>query len=175
MCHSLLCFQRGRDSHLRWVLQQGSPPPSTSSFASLCLGSLLRFVSFSFLHNSHTHKYDHTQRNGLQPHSNHIGNQPEGHAELRLSMSLNTPRPQVLAGKNRGSATATLQEWVADALNLPTAGRTLSFLTLILRNVKEFMKDTHAHSGPETTPRELCVFAHPRLGLIANHYPPLTP
>lgn len=43
-----------------------------------------------------------------------------------------------------GAATVdvkVLEEPGADALNLPTAGRTQSFLTLILWNVKEF-KDT---------------------------------
>lgn len=66
---------------------------------------------------------------------------------------------------------------MADALNLPTAGRTLSFLKLILRNVKEFMKkDTHTHTHVELNPEasQRVVFVHPPLGIIANHYPPLT-
>lgn len=131
--------------------------PSTSSFASLCLGSLLRFVSFSFLHNSHTHQMT-THRENVSSHIQ-ITSVINPKATLNCAWAwawMSPPPPGASREKQRKCYSyfaRVLQQWVADALNLPTAGRTLSFLTLILRNVKEFMKDTHAHSGPETTKR----------------------
>lgn len=63
--------------------------------------------------------------------------------------------------------------------NLPTAGRTWSFLPLILRNVKEFkMEHTHTHTiYVKTNSAKIyrlsqgILFVHYPPDLILNHYP----
>lgn len=117
----------------------------TSGECCSSLGFRLRFVGHSYLHNLHTSVHPHTEK---MPKDIKLNQSQEAwwsalvhEIEWFLAPGASWEKPEELLELPQCCAKVVLQ-WVSDALNLPTAGRTLSFLTLILRNVKEFV-NTH--------------------------------